>query len=293
MDWTVWILLSATFLAFYDLAKKASVRDNAVLPVLLCSTVFGCAAFAASLAATHSFAAAVGQIDGRVLALGAAKSVIVATSWIFTFTALRTLPITIATPIRASAPALVILAAFVLYGEVPSLVQGVGMAAVLGGYWAFSWAGKAEGIDFFRNRAVWCAIAGACLSAVSALWDKYVFQVAQSPVAGTQLVFQVGLILVYAICLAVSRVCSHRKPFAFQWRWTIPLVGMLLALADWLYFTGVAISDTPISVASLLRRFSVAITFALGAIFFRERNLRRKTLALAAILLGIALLCIR
>ena len=45
------------------------------------------------------------------LALGVSKSVIVGVSWIFTFCALRTLPITIATPIRASAPALVILVA--------------------------------------------------------------------------------------------------------------------------------------------------------------------------------------
>ena len=66
MDWTHWILLSAVFLAAYDLAKKA-----------------------------------------RVIVLAALKSVIVATSWVFTFTALKTLPITIATPIRASSPALV------------------------------------------------------------------------------------------------------------------------------------------------------------------------------------------
>ena len=31
-------------LALYDIAKKASVRENAVLPTLLVSTVFGCAA---------------------------------------------------------------------------------------------------------------------------------------------------------------------------------------------------------------------------------------------------------
>ena len=45
MDWTIWILLSAVFLAFYDLAKKASVRDNAVLPTLLISTFCGGSAF--------------------------------------------------------------------------------------------------------------------------------------------------------------------------------------------------------------------------------------------------------
>ena len=51
MQWTLWILSSAVMLALYDLAKKASVRNNAVLPVLLCSTVFGCAAFSLGLLA--------------------------------------------------------------------------------------------------------------------------------------------------------------------------------------------------------------------------------------------------
>ena len=48
MDWTVWILLSAVFLAFYDIAKKASVRNNAVLPTLLISTCCGGSAFVAA-----------------------------------------------------------------------------------------------------------------------------------------------------------------------------------------------------------------------------------------------------
>ena len=42
-----------------------------------------------------------------------------------------------------------------------------------------------------------------------------------------------------------------------------------------------------------MRRFSVVITFVLGAILFHERNLKRKGLALAAILVGVALLCVR
>ena len=141
MGWTAWILASACFLAFYDLAKKASVRNNAVLPVLLCSTSFGCLAYVAGLAASGHLNL-VASADGRAVTLAAIKSVIVATSWVFTFCALRTLPITIATPIRASAPALVFVAAFFLYGEIPTVVQAIGMLAVFGGYWAFSRAGK-------------------------------------------------------------------------------------------------------------------------------------------------------
>ena len=293
MGWSAWILLSACFLALYDLAKKASVRENAVLPVLLCSSTCGCAAFVAALAASGHLGAALAAIDGRVLALGAAKSAIVSVSWIFTFCALRTLPITIATPIRASAPALVFVVALFIYGEMPSAVQAVGMALVFAGYWAFSWAGRHEGIDFLRSHAVWCAVAGMALSAASALFDKFVFQVAKAPVEPTQLVFQAGVIVVYAVAFAATRaVPALRSGSAFSWRWTIPFVGGLLMCADWLYFRGLAIPGAPISVCSLLRRFSVAITFVVGALVFRETNLRRKSLALLLVLAGVALLCL-
>ena len=290
MDWTVWILLSAVFLAFYDIAKKASVRNNAVLPTLLISTACGGSAFVVS-ALLFGDVRALLHPEGRVLALAASKSVIVATSWILTFCALRTLPITIATPIRASAPALVFVVAFFCYGEVPTGVQALGMLFVFGGYWAFSWAGRHEGIDFLRSRAVWCAVGGMCCSACSSLWDKYVFQVCAAPVEVVQFWFQIGLVVVYGLLLS-GRTLLRLRHDPFAWRWTIPFVGILLACADWLYFKGLSIPGTPISVGSLLRRFSVVITFALGAAFFHEANLRRKALALAAILVGVVLLAV-
>ena len=299
MTWSVFILASAVFLALYDLAKKASVRDNAVLPVLLCSTICGCIAFTLSLwlrsgcsFAAPMFSAAVNP-GGEVLLLALVKSVIVAFSWICTFSALRTLPVTIATPIRASAPAIVFLVALFLYGEVPTLVQAVGMLCVFGGYFAFSWAGSHEGIDFLRNRAVWYAFGGMVLSAGSALFDKFVFGVRGAPVDAVQLWFQIDLILVYAVILVISRAFSAlRTGHRFEFRWTIPFVGVLLAAADRLYFSGLSDPAAPISVASLMRRFSVVITFLLGARLFHETNLRRKSLALASILLGIILLCL-
>jgi len=295
MSWTGWILLSAVFLALYDLCKKASVRNNAVLPVLLCSTLFGCTAFTLGLWLSGRFGAVL-SADGRTVALGAVKAVIVATSWIFTFTALRTLPITIATPIRASSPALVFLVALFLYGEVPTWVQGTGMLLVFAGYWAFSWAGRAEGIDFLRNRAVWCAVVGAVFSAVSSLFDKFVFQRQPVTAEGVQFFFQIGLVIVYAVALVGARLLAHARPriaeHSSDWRWTIPFVGILLAGADWLYFRGLSVPDAPVSVVALLRRFSVAVTFVLGALFFHETNLRRKALALVAVLAGVALLCL-
>ena len=290
--WTEWILASSVFLALYDIAKKASVQNNAVLPTLLCSTCFGCAAYICSLALCGRISIASG-LSAEVVSLSAVKSVIVGTSWVFTFCALRTLPISIATPIRASSPALVFVVAFIIYGERPSPLQLAGMAAVFAGYFVFSWAGKHEGIDFFRNHAVWCAIAGAFCSAISSLWDKYLFQVRGLPVESVQFVFQIGLVVFYGVALLVSGATARvGRSVRFEWRWTIPMVGILLAAADWLYFTGLAFPDVPISAGSLLRRFSVVITFVLGAKFFHETNLVRKSIALAAILAGVVLICL-
>jgi len=41
---------------------------------------------------------------------------------------------------------------------------------------------------------------------------------------------------------------------------------------------------------SVLRRSSVIITFILGAIFFKEKNLRSKALALLILLIGMVIL---
>ena len=114
VDWTVWILASSIFLALYDLTKKASVDNNAVLPVLFISTCCGCAAYMASLAACGRLCAAAAGMTPEVVALSAVKCTVVSASWVLTFCALRSLPISIATPIRASSPALVFLIAFVL-----------------------------------------------------------------------------------------------------------------------------------------------------------------------------------
>ncbi|MBQ6136530.1 MAG: EamA family transporter, partial [Kiritimatiellae bacterium] len=186
---------------------------------------------------------------------------------------------------------LVFLLAFFIYGERPAFAQGIGMLLVFAGYLAFGWAGRHEGIDFLRSRAVWFAVGGMCMSAVSGIWDKFILQKCAIPVESMQLWFQVGLVVLYAILLAAQRLLRLGRD-AFEWRWWIPLTGVLLVAADWLYFNGLAIPGVPVSAGSLLRRFSVVITFALGAVFFRERNIRRKAVALAAILAGVLLICI-
>ena len=90
----------------------------------------------------------------------------------------------------------------------------------------------------------------------------------------------------------VGAAALPRRKTTFSWRWTIPLVGVLLALSDACYFNAVSVPDARISVLSMIRRSSVVLTFFLGGAVFHETNLRRKAVALAAILVGVMTLCL-
>jgi drug/metabolite transporter (DMT)-like permease len=288
--WVPYILFSALLLAVYDIAKKHSVRDNAVMPVLFVATLCGSVGFALALAAAGHLRPAL-TISPAGFGLVAAKSLLVSASWVFVYYAMRALPISIASPIRASAPLWTLFGAILLFHEIPTPIQALGMSAIFAGYWMFSVAGKSEGIHFGRHPGVFYAFAGTLLGAGSALYDKYLLRTCGLERNTLQLWFAIDLVVVLGLVLFAQRQAGLQRT-RFQWRWTIPAVGLLLMAADWFYFGALSEEGVAISVLSLIRRSNVVLSFSLGALLFRERNLRKKALALAAILAGVAILCL-
>ena len=76
----------------------------------------------------------------------------------------------------------------------------------------------------------------------------------------------------------------------FHWSWAIPLISVFLSLADFAYLMALREPDAMISVVSMVRRGSVVVSFACGALLFRERNLRAKAVDLILILVGMVFL---
>jgi transporter family protein len=214
------------------------------------------------------------------------KSALVGASWVCAYYALRHLPITVVTPIRATAPAWVLLGALLLFGERLSVMQWLGLGVTLGSYWCFSLAGRHEGIIFGRNRWIWLIVLGTLLGAVSALYDKLLLQ--HYPPAAVQPWFSVYLVLVL---LPVTLIAGRGRLLGeLRWRWTIPLIGISLILSDWLYFHALHREDSLVALVEVLRRSSVVISFGLGAVIFRDINLKRKIVALVGILTGVVLI---
>lgn len=76
----------------------------------------------------------------------------------------------------------------------------------------------------------------------------------------------------------------------FEWRWSIPLIGLLLLSADFLYFTAIAQEGALIAVISPVRRAAVIVTFLGGIFLLKELNFKPKLVCIIFILIGIVLL---
>lgn len=289
-EWFPPILLSALFLGFYDICKKHAVQENSVMPVLFLATLSGSIFFLmGSLGAGVFVDYAVCTRTQWILIL--LKSLLVASSWTCVYYAMRALPISIATPIRASSPLWTFIGGLILFREIPSLFQALGMLAIFSGYYLFSVCGKLEGISFSRHRGVHLIMLGTILGAGSALYDKYLLNVLQIPRGTTQFWFSVDLVFILGLAWAFRAFCFGNKT-RFKWRWTIPVTGVLLICADFLYFYAVSIPDAHISILSLIRRCNCIVTFAIGAYCFRDVNLKYKASALAVILIGVFILAL-
>jgi drug/metabolite transporter (DMT)-like permease len=110
MHWAWLSLLSALLLGCYDVCQKHALRGNPVLPVLLVSTATNAVVWGALLVG-QAIAPELYPALLRVPALGLLghaqllfKSLLVASSWLCSYLAVKHLPISLAAPIRASSP---------------------------------------------------------------------------------------------------------------------------------------------------------------------------------------------
>lgn len=290
--WVLPAIFSALFLGIYDVFKKLSLNKNAVIPVLFFSALTGSVCFSIPLILSRFIPNELSSAGLYVAPMGIGehcmvfiKAIIVVGSWIFSFFALKNLPISIVTPIRATGPLWTLTGALIIFGEVLNTWQWLGISLTLFFFYLFSLAGKKEGIHFKKNKWVLFIIAGTLLGAVSGLYDKHLIRhldrlqvQAWFSVYQTVVLFPVLMFLWYP---------QRAKSSSFSWRWSIPLIGICLLIADYAYFYALSYPDSMISVISAIRRGSVFIAFSSGAIFFGEKNIRLKSILLIGILSGI------
>jgi drug/metabolite transporter (DMT)-like permease len=149
--------------------------------------------------------------------------------------------------------------------------------------------GRDEGIRFSRDRWIGYLAAGTLFGAASTLYDKHLLGTLQYRPATVQAWFAIYLVVLFAP-LAAGWKRRWWPRGEFQWRWSIPGIGLALLVSDFLYFSALHDPDGLVSVVTAIRRTSVVVSFVGGLLWFGERNGLRKAPVIAGILGGVLLI---
>ena len=300
--WLAFAFLSAALLGFYDVFKKQSLKNNAVVPVLFLNTLFCSLIFlpfivlsacGSSLMEGSIFhVPMVGWEAHKYIVL---KSCIVLSSWLLGYFGIKHLPITLVGPINATRPVMVLVGAMLVFGERLNLYQWIGVLLAIISVFLLSRSGKKEGIDFKNNRWVFAIVGAAVLGAISGLYDKYLMApVSEGGIGLDRMVVQswynIYQCLMMGTMLLLLWYPKRKNTTPFHWHWAIIFISIFLSAADFVYFYALSLEDAMISIVSMIRRGSVIVSFLFGAMVFREKNLKSKAIDLLLILIGMVFL---
>jgi drug/metabolite transporter (DMT)-like permease len=295
VSWLPLTIASALLLGFYDYFKKVALDGNAVMPSLFVSVATGALAWLPfivwSAVAPGSLPLEmlhVSTMSGHGHLLLFAKAALVGASWLCGYYGIEKLPLSVAGPIRATAPLWTILMAILFFQESPDGRQLAGMAVIFVSFFVFTLVSRREGIHFVKDKAVFYMIAATLLGAASSLYDKFLLQSAGLMPGQVQAWFSLYTALLMLPPLVLWLCRRNRHPF--HWRWPIPLIGLTLLAADMLYFSAIAQPGAMISLISPVRRTSVIVSFLLGVVVFREKQIGAKGICVAGIVTGVILL---
>lgn len=302
MLWLGLAFLSATLLGFYDVFKKQSLKENAVIPVLFLNTLFSSLIFLPfillSLTEGNALEGSIFHVpveSWEVHKYVVLKSLIVLSSWTFGYFGMKHLPLTIVGPINATRPVMVLVGALLVFGERLNLYQWIGVLLAIFSFFMLSRSGKKEGINFKQNKWIYFVVLASVLGAVSGLYDKYLMAPTEDGGLGLNRmvvqswynIYQLGMTGIIMMLLWYPK---RKTTTPFHWHWCIILISIFLSAADFVYFYSLSLDGALISVVSMVRRGSVIVSFLCGALFFREKNLKSKAADLLLVLLGMVFL---
>lgn len=303
--WLILAFCSAMLLGFYDVSRKTALKGNMVMPVLLLNALFSTLLFLPFIllsAYTH-------VLDGSLFAVASGdwsvhkyillKSLIVSGIYLFGYLATQNLPLTIYGPVNATRPVITLLGALTLFGERLNGWQWTGIIIAGFSLIMLGRSGKKEGINFAHNRWILCLAIATLLGGISGLYDKYLMASPDDGGIGLDRMMvqswsNIYLLLIMMVATAVHILFSqHRQAhISFHWHWSIPCIALFLCAADFIYLLALSMPDALISVVSMVRRASVIVTFAFGAMLFHEKNLKSKVVDLCLVIIGMVCIMI-
>ena len=302
MQWVLLSLISAFLLGFYDIFKKRTVVDNAIIPVLFYSTLISGLIFLPFIVTSHFYPEwysshfwkqfFVEPLTSRQHLLVFGKTALILVSWMFSYSAMKHLPITVVGPVNQLRPAISLLLLFAIFQEHLTWMQWIGVVLALVSFYLMNRSGKLEGIQFKTNKWVYMLLGSAILVALSGVYDKFLLSGESISPSTIQAWYTIYDFLMMAVLFFVIWR-PKRKEQPFEWRGGIALMAIFVSIADVIYLSGLKQEAAVIVLIPLiLYGVRLLVSFAYGAIFFKEKNIRSKIVPLLMVIAALVFMCI-
>lgn len=282
--WMWLVLLYGVFKGFREIVKKKALEKNSTIEVLFMYTLI---AFLMVLPDAQN---ALGM-EPKYYLYVALKSFVIFLAWMFSFKAIKKMPISLYGVLDLSRVLFATLLGVVVLQEVLGIFQIIGLILVSLGllllkYKPKAFAGKAaEGGEAVDVKLVVMAFASCLLNAVSGLLDKLLMK----DISSSQLQFwyMLFLVLMYLAFILVTRTPVRMgSVIRNYWIW---ILSILFVIADRALFVANGMAESRITVMTLIKQSGCIVTILAGRFLFHEKNTGHKLVCAAIIIAGIVM----
>ncbi len=294
MLWIWLTLLYGVIKGTREIIKKKSMEKNSILEVLFVYTLLS------FLMVTPGVTKA-GGVDATTMLLIAVKSFVIFVAWIFSFKAIKKMPISLYGLLDLSRVIFSTLMGVIFLREAMTFWQTVGLILVCAGLLLYRY--QTGGKRLFRKKnvsgelltkepeekvgfkIVCFALLSCLLNGVSGTMDK----VLMLKISSTQLQFwyMLFLVLFYLLYIVVTktkiRLWNALKNY---WIWILSLI---FVIGDKALFIANQSPDSKVTIMTLLKQAGCIVTILAGKFIFKEKNIGYKLFCAGVIITGIVL----
>lgn len=279
MIWMSLVLVYGLLKGAREIVKKKCLATNSVVEVLFFYTLIG---FLLVLLFPGREEAL--TINFSYLPYIFIKSFVIFLAWILSFMAIKSMPVSLYGVLDMSRVLFATFLGTVVLHESLSKGQLIGLPLVLAGLFLLRLVKGKKGQDEkVAPETVIFALLSCMLNAVSGFLDKVLMKNITS--AQLQIWYMFFLVVMYGIFLLVRRTKVNWKAL-FRNYWIV-LLAVMFIIGDKALFIANGYPESKITLMTLIKQSSCFVTIALGRIVYKEKNIAKKALCAAVILIGI------
>ena len=294
MLWVWLVLLYGVIKGTREIIKKKSMEKNTVLEVLFVYTLLS------FLMVTPGVTKA-GGVDAPTMFWIAVKSFVIFVAWIFSFKAIKKMPISLYGLLDLSRVIFSTLMGVIFLREGMTFWQTVGLVLVCAGLLLYRYQtgekrarkkALADGEPLAKEPAervefkiVCFALLSCLLNGVSGTMDK----VLMLKVSSTQLQFWYMLFLVLFYLAYILITKTKIKLWSALKNYWIWILSLIFVIGDKALFIANQSPDSRVTIMTLLKQAGCIVTILAGKFIFKEKNIGYKLFCAGVIITGIVL----